>query len=66
MKSGLELDEFLPAHEKFLAKAIGNYIKGGEPFTAKLNPDYPGYSDYDQLMRLEEWQFRLGDYGSDS
>jgi len=60
-KSGLELDEFLPAHETFLAKAIGEYIKGSEPFTAKLNPDYPGYSDYDQLMRLEEWQFRLGD-----
>ncbi|HAU21373.1 MAG TPA: double-strand break repair protein AddB, partial [Erythrobacter sp.] len=60
-KSGLELDEFLPAHDAFLAKAIDSFIRGDDPFTAKLNPDYPGYSDYDQLMRLEEWQFRLAD-----
>ncbi|HSM53885.1 MAG TPA: hypothetical protein VK839_06880, partial [Erythrobacter sp.] len=62
-KSGLLPDEFLPAHERFLHKAIAQYIKGDHPFTAKLNPDYPGYNDYDQLMRLAEWQIRLADEG---
>lgn len=60
-RSGLELSEFLPEHEKFLNQAISQFIKGRKPFTAKLNPDYPGYADYDQLMRLEEWQIRLAD-----
>lgn len=58
-ESGLEPDEFLPLHEAKLTKAITRYILGGEPFTAKENPDYPGYTDYDQLMRLEEWQYEL-------
>ncbi len=58
---GLSPDEFLPRHEQFLNDAISRFIKGTDPFTAKLNPDYPGYSDYDQLMRLEEWQIRLAD-----
>ena len=31
---------------------------GHEPFTAKLNPAYAPYGDYDQLMRLEEWYGR--------
>ena len=29
-----------------------------KPFTAKLNPAYAPYGDYDQLMRLEEWYGR--------
>ncbi|MEP5939174.1 MAG: double-strand break repair protein AddB [Erythrobacter sp.] len=58
---GLVPDEFLPRHEQFLTDAITRFIKGAEPFTARLNPDYPGYADYDQLMRLEEWQIRLAD-----
>jgi ATP-dependent helicase/nuclease subunit B len=33
---------------------------GSEPFTARLNPDLAGYSDYDQLMRLDEWLGRGG------
>jgi len=59
--SGLTPDEFLPAHEVYLKRAITAYIKGREPFTARLNPNYPGYDDYDQLMRLEEWLIRLAD-----
>ncbi|MBT8432975.1 MAG: double-strand break repair protein AddB, partial [Altererythrobacter sp.] len=55
-RSGIEPAEFLPKHEEFLRKAITQYVKGDHPFTAKLNPDYPGYNDYDQLMRLDEWQ----------
>ena len=35
-----------------------NWLTGTEPFTAKLNPAYAPYGDYDQLMRLEEWYGR--------
>lgn len=56
-EQGLEPEEFLPLHEAKLTEAITRYITGTDPFTAKENPDYPGYTDYDQLMRLEEWVF---------
>ncbi|WFL76845.1 PD-(D/E)XK nuclease family protein [Altererythrobacter arenosus] len=59
--SGLLPEEFLPRHEDFLERAIARFILGRDPFTAKENPDYPGYTDYDQLMRLEEWQIRVID-----
>ncbi len=57
--SGLLPADFLPHHADKLALAIRDYIKGREPFTARANPDYKGYTDYDQLMRLEEWLVRL-------
>jgi ATP-dependent helicase/nuclease subunit B len=57
-KSGLLREEFLDKTEEFLDEAIRLWIKGGEPFTARLNPAVPGYADYDQLMRLDEWQGR--------
>jgi ATP-dependent helicase/nuclease subunit B len=34
------------------------WLTGSEPFTARLNPAYAPYGDYDQLMRLEEWYGR--------
>ena len=37
----------------------------GTTLTARLNPDLPGYTDYDQLMRLDEWQARIGGTGAD-
>lgn len=64
-KTGLTPEEFLPEHQRFLHEAIDRFILGDDPFTAKENPDYPGYSDYDQLMRLEEWKIRLSEAGSD-
>ena len=51
-------DEFLAETERYLIDAIDRWIKGSEPFTARLNPDLGGYNDYDQLMRLDEWQGR--------
>lgn len=60
-KTGFALEEFLPRTDEFLHTAIEKYIKGSEPFKAKLNPDYKGYSDFDQLMRLDEWLTRAGD-----
>ena len=49
----------------FVALAVANfateaglYLTGGEPFTAKLHPEYAPYADYDQLMRRDEWYGR--------
>jgi len=51
--------------EAFLAHARGHFLEaaakwltGSQPFTAKLNPAYAPWGDYDQLMRLEEWYGR--------
>jgi ATP-dependent helicase/nuclease subunit B len=50
--------EFLAhAHAHFM-EAAQRWLTGSEPFTAKLNPAYAPYGDYDQLMRLEEWYGR--------
>lgn len=39
-------------------EALQKWILGTEPFTAKLHPEYSNYADYDQLMRLQEWNGR--------
>ena len=39
-------------------EAARKWLTGDEEFTAKLNPAYAPYGDYDQLMRLEEWYGR--------
>jgi len=59
--TGLQPDDYLPHHAEKLAFAIREYIKGAAPFTARENPDYAGYNEYDQLMRLEEWIIALAD-----
>jgi ATP-dependent helicase/nuclease subunit B len=50
--------EFLDHAYRHFAQAAGQWLTGTEPFTAKLNPAYAPYGDYDQLMRLEEWYGR--------
>lgn len=57
-RSGIPPDEFLDHTFDHLDDALARWIVGDEPFTARLNPDYPGYADYDQLMRLDEWMGR--------
>ena len=57
-KTGLPREEFLSQTEYFLGDAIKRWITGDDPFTARLNPDIGGYNDFDQLMRLDEWQTR--------
>jgi ATP-dependent helicase/nuclease subunit B len=57
-RTGIPLEEFLPKAEAYLNDALDRWILGTEPFTARLNPDAPGYSTYDQLMRLDEWMGR--------
>jgi len=54
MESGVFLDH---AYRNF-ADAARRWLTGNEPFTAKLNPAYAPYGEYDQLMRLEEWYGR--------
>ncbi|PKB25663.1 ATP-dependent helicase/nuclease subunit B [Novosphingobium kunmingense] len=63
-KSGLPRAEFLYTIETYLREAIVRWIKGDEAFTARLNPDIGGYNDYDQLMRLDEWQTRADAWAS--
>jgi ATP-dependent helicase/nuclease subunit B len=50
--------EFLAHASRNFAEAAAKWLTGSEPFTAKLNPAYAPYGDYDQLMRLEEWYGR--------
>jgi ATP-dependent helicase/nuclease subunit B len=58
-RTGLLPEEYLPFHAEKLGEAISLFIKGRKPFIARENPDYKGYNEYDQLMRLEEWLVRL-------
>ena len=57
-RTGIPPEEFVPQAEYFLNDALERWILGSEPFTARLNPDAPGYATYDQLMRLDEWMGR--------
>ena len=50
--------EFLEHAYANFAEAAQRWLTGSEPFTAKLNPAFAPYGDYDQLMRLEEWYGR--------
>jgi len=50
--------EFLDRAFRAFSDAAARWLTGNEPFTAKLNPAYAPYGDYDQLMRLEEWYGR--------
>jgi ATP-dependent helicase/nuclease subunit B len=54
----MEEGEFLDRAYRSFADAAAKWLSGDEPFTAKLNPAYAPYGDYDQLMRLEEWYGR--------
>ena len=54
----MEEGEFLAHAHAHFADAVQKWLTGSEPFTAKLNPAYAPYGDYDQLMRLEEWYGR--------
>jgi ATP-dependent helicase/nuclease subunit B len=51
-------EEFLSHALAHFTDAAQKWLTGNEPFTAKLNPAYAPYGDYDQLMRLEEWYGR--------
>ncbi|WP_120717751.1 PD-(D/E)XK nuclease family protein [Tsuneonella amylolytica] len=54
-QKGIPPEDFLPEAKRFLDDALDRWVLGDQPFTARLNPDAPGYDTYDQLMRLDEW-----------
>jgi ATP-dependent helicase/nuclease subunit B len=45
------------AAAQFVA-AAAKWLTGDEPFTAKLVPEHAPYTEYDQLMRRDEWYGR--------
>jgi ATP-dependent helicase/nuclease subunit B len=53
-------DEFVARAASNLEGAIGRWLTGSEPFTAKLHPEFAPYGDYDQLARVDEWYGREG------
>ena len=50
--------DFLDHAYSNFAEAASRWLTGSDAFTAKLNPAFAPYGDYDQLMRLEEWYGR--------
>lgn len=51
-------DDFVGFVKTQAEEAISKWILGSEPFAAKLHPEFANYDDYDQLMRLQEWDGR--------
>ena len=51
-------DTFVGHALQVFTEAVEIWLTGNEPFTAKLHPEYAPYSDYDQLMRRDEWYGR--------
>ena len=54
----LTSDNFVARAEAQFAAAAGRWLTGSEPFTAKIQPNFAPYEDYDHLMRFEEWRGR--------
>ncbi len=52
-------DRFIDFIASQFRQSADKWLTGNEPFTAKRRPEYT-WADYDQLMRLEEWQGRDG------
>jgi ATP-dependent helicase/nuclease subunit B len=57
-KKGIDPAEFTTVAARNFIAAAQAWLTGGEPFTAKLHPEYAPYGEYDQLMRLDEWYGR--------
>lgn len=46
---------FVDLSESHFRAAAARYLTGTDRFEARRHPDAPVFSDYDQLMRLDEW-----------
>ena len=53
-----KIEDFLGHARGLFEDAAADWLTGMRPFTAKLNPTFAPYGDYNQLMRLEEWYGR--------
>jgi ATP-dependent helicase/nuclease subunit B len=54
----IEASSFVEFIKTQAEEALGKWIIGTAPFAAKLHPEYANYEDYNQLMRLQEWDGR--------
>ncbi len=54
----IPVDEFVARAQDNFTVAAGRWLTGDDAFTAKLKPEYAPYSEYDQLMRRDEWYGR--------
>lgn len=55
---GLDPADLTSAAYDHFSEAAARWLTGMEPFIAKAHPEYAPYSDYDHLMRYEEWRGR--------
>jgi len=53
-------ERFLPMVARYFDEAAARWLTGEEPFAAHPHSDAPVFTDYDQLMRLDEWFARGG------
>jgi len=53
-------DRFLPMVARYFDEAAARWLTGDEAFAARPHSDAPVFTDYDQLMRLDEWFARGG------
>jgi ATP-dependent helicase/nuclease subunit B len=51
-------EDFVSIAAANFAAAAADWLTGDRPFTAKLHPEYAPYTEYDQLMRRDEWYGR--------
>lgn len=59
-------DDFVAFAKCEAEQALSKWILGEEAFTAKLHPEFSNYGDYDQLMRLQEWDGRQAIAGDEA
>jgi ATP-dependent helicase/nuclease subunit B len=55
---GLDPADLTSAAYDHFSEAAARWLTGEAPFLAKAHPEYASYSDYDHLMRYEEWRGR--------
>jgi ATP-dependent helicase/nuclease subunit B len=54
----IDASDFVAFALREVEEALATWINGNGAFTAKLHPEYAKFEDYDQLMRLQEWNGR--------
>ncbi len=62
----IEAPDFVAFIKGQAEDALFRWIVGDAAFTAKLRPEYANYEDYNQLMRLQEWDGRQAVTGGDA
>ncbi len=55
----IEASDFVADLYQHFEQAVETWLTGCAPFTAKLHPDY-AWTEFDHLMRYDEWQGRDG------